>query len=496
MRGKHIITFFFILFFAGPAFAQNREADSIYTLIKNARHDTSRAWLWVALSDALYYSNPDTLKPLSEKAIIIVEENLRKKTTKRVRESFLSTKSAALNNIGIYYQLHGEIKRSIDCYKKALEIQTAINDRDGMAGAYYNLGYIYKNEGDIRTALEYYHKALKLDEEAGDKKDIAYSLNNIGVIYKNLGDTARAMGYWKRSLKLRLEIKDKPGIATGYNNIGSVYKMHGDYKTAMAYYKKCLAIQAELGDRLGNATTLSNVASIYENTKRYDSAMFYYQASLAQYKQVNEKQGITLASIAIAKLLHRKGKSAEALALAKKAHQIALEIGYPEPISNSAGFLSTLYLENRNYKEALEMQTLYYKMRDSLTDETARKSAVQKQFEYEYQKKVAADSARALEKNKVSEAKIQAQDAELKQAETQRYALFGGLALLVIIAVIIFRSLKQSRKANTTIAQQKQVVEMKQKEIIDSIHYAKRIQQALMPSQKSIEKKLNNLKKS
>ncbi|MCC6837670.1 MAG: hypothetical protein IT234_03925 [Bacteroidia bacterium] len=39
---------------------------------------------------------------------------------------------------------------------------------------------------------------------------------------------------------------------------------------------------------------------------------------------------------------------------------------------------------------------------------------------------------------------------------------------------------------------QKEVVEQKQKEIIDSIRYSKRIQQSLLPKEKYIEKILKN----
>lgn len=57
------------------------------------------------------------------------------------------------------------------------------------------------------------------------------------------------------------------------------------------------------------------------------------------------------------------------------------------------------------------------------------------------------------------------------------------------------------RKQRNLIQEQKQEVEMqkhmvdeKQKEILDSIHYAKRIQEALLPTAKSIEKTINELK--
>ena len=43
---------------------------------------------------------------------------------------------------------------------------------------------------------------------------------------------------------------------------------------------------------------------------------------------------------------------------------------------------------------------------------------------------------------------------------------------------------------------QKQQVEEKQKEILDSIHYARRIQKSLLPIEKTIEKTLNRLRNS
>ncbi len=57
---------------------------------------------------------------------------------------------------------------------------------------------------------------------------------------------------------------------------------------------------------------------------------------------------------------------------------------------------------------------------------------------------------------------------------------------MVIFASFVFRSLKTTRK-------QKLIIEDKQKEILDSIRYAKRIQTALMSNEKYIENNLNRL---
>ena len=59
----------------------------------------------------------------------------------------------------------------------------------------------------------------------------------------------------------------------------------------------------------------------------------------------------------------------------------------------------------------------------------------------------------------------------------------------------ILRSLKINKEQNKIISLQKDIVEEKQKEILDSIRYAKRIQNSLLPSEKYIEKNILKLKK-
>ena len=75
-----------------------------------------------------------------------------------------------------------------------------------------------------------------------------------------------------------------------------------------------------------------------------------------------------------------------------------------------------------------------------------------------------------------------------------RNAFIAGFALMLIMAIIVFRGYRNKQKANQAISEQKELVELKNKEITDSIHYAKRIQNAHLPSKEYISKKLNELK--
>lgn len=66
--------------------------------------------------------------------------------------------------------------------------------------------------------------------------------------------------------------------------------------------------------------------------------------------------------------------------------------------------------------------------------------------------------------------------------------------LLCVYLVIVF--LRTNKAAEKQIQNQKELVEIKNTEITDSINYAKRLQRALMASEKNIEQNINRLKKN
>ena len=71
--------------------------------------------------------------------------------------------------------------------------------------------------------------------------------------------------------------------------------------------------------------------------------------------------------------------------------------------------------------------------------------------------------------------------------------------ILLIFVVISWRNKQRANKAlaekNAEINLQKEIIEEKQKEVMDSIRYAKRIQQSLLPTEKYIARNLTDLNK-
>lgn len=101
----------------------------------------------------------------------------------------------------------------------------------------------------------------------------------------------------------------------------------------------------------------------------------------------------------------------------------------------------------------------------------------------------------------------------LAQIKRTRMLIIGGFILIIFFAIIIVRAYRQKRKANAALVEQKKevekqrdianhehqvaeeqkmIVQEKNKEIMDSINYAKRIQHAILPPEELVTKYLPN----
>jgi len=136
-------------------------------------------------------------------------------------------------------------------------------------------------------------------------------------------------------------------------------------------------------------------------------------------------------------------------------------------------------------------------MKDSLLNDENRRAGIKKQFQYQYEKQSIKDSI--VNMTKMNEENFR-HESEISKQRTYTTGGFIGLGLMLIAAGISIRAYRNKQKANIIIMEQKQFVELqkhiieeKQKEIIDSINYARRIQRAHLPNEKYIFRKLKEL---
>lgn len=410
----------------------------------------------------------------------------------KLNEELGDKKSLALsfNNVASIYETQGKVKEAFDHYGKGLKIYEELKDRNGSAILLNNIGYLYNQQGRVPEALEFYHRSLKIREAMSDKEGMAASLNNIGAIYSSQGQLDEALKYYQRGLKLREEIGNKSGIALMHNNIGKIYQKKGEIEKALENYSRSLKVREEMGDKPGISSSLNSMASIYIKQKNPGKAMECYKRSLALREEIGDKEAIASSLYLVGKLMVSQKKWNEAYTYASRSLGIAQELGFPKEIMDASRLLSDIHAARGEGMKALDMHKLYIQMRDSINNIETQKAAVSNQLKYEYDKKAAADSVAFAKEKEVKDAELAKRHAELKAKKNQQYALLGGLGLVLLFAGFMVNRYKVTQKQKTIIEQQKHVVEEKNKEITDSINYAKRIQAAILPPQRVISELL------
>jgi len=227
---------------------------------------------------------------------------------------------------------------------------------------------------------------------------------------------------------------------------------------------------------------------IYFRKNLNDSALLYFKEGLGIRQRIGDKEGEASSLEAISNLFLKLNQLKEAIKYGEASYKIANELGYPENIMMATGVLKEAYGKTGQFEKAFLMQNNFIKMKDSLNSIESKKSTFKSQYKYEYEKKAAADSVRVADEKRVT-------DLQLKAEKTQRFALYGGLILVIVFAGFVWNRFTITRKQKGIIEEQKELVEEKQKEVMDSINYAKRIQSAQMPKEKYIAKKMQELRK-
>lgn len=504
-------------------FAQHSKLDSLSLLVKKDKEDTNKVYHLILLSDQ-YQKRGD--KDSSEYCYITAQQILDKLFPSEEQKNnivYLRNSAFVMNGRGINYKNQGDYLKSLEEYFKSMKLNERLmelNQKEGKAGLaknYGNIGIVYKEQGDFPNALEYSLKALKLDEELGDKKGMAMRLGNIGIVYKEQADYPKALDYYFKALKIDEELGNKAGVARHLGNIGVVYINQNDYKNALDYCNKALKIDEALGSKSGIARNLSNIGTIYkeqsgdtkfnsiEQKKFLDLALEIFLTALKMTEELGTKNGTAIQLSNIGGVYTRQMKYKEAFDYLYRALALAKSIDAMDKVKENYGELSTLY-EKSNISlpdsvggkllnmEQMRLRSLhYYKrfidIRDTLFSEENKKQLVRKEMNFDFEKKEAATKAEQDIKDALAK-------EELKQKEKQRNYFILGFALVGLLSLFIFRSYRQKQKANKIISLQKILVEEKQKEILDSIHYAKRIQQSLLPTDTYIDRTLKRLGKS
>lgn len=423
---------------------------------------------------------------------------LKKNLSRRLLLFYKTKLAGTTNNLGYFYEINGDINNALKTYKKSLQLQEElikIDDKNnenyaGVAAALNNIGNIYLEQGLFSEAIDYFFKSLENEEKINNRLGMASSLNNIGACLDKQRQYDDALKFFNKSLAIRIEENDKRGMGTVYNNMGLAYDNKGLTDKALEYYLKSLKVREEIEDKSGIATSLNNIGFLYYQTNNPEKAFEYCTRSLQLREELGQQSKIASTLNNLGQIELKLKNITSAKKIGERALTIAKELGYTELIEINAGLLYEIAELQGNYPEALKMRNLEILMRDSITNADNQKNTLKNSLKYEFDKQKTLDDAEHEKQLAVEK------EAKAKQ-KIITFATAGGLGLVAIFLLFVFNRLQVTRKQKAVIEEQKTVVEKvhhelveKNKEIMDSITYAKRIQSAILPPQKRVKEYL------
>ncbi|HKC66877.1 MAG TPA: tetratricopeptide repeat protein, partial [Bacteroidia bacterium] len=368
-----------------------------------------------------------------------------------------------------------------------------------IADALANTGFCFMNKGDLPKALDYYLKSLKLYEEIKDKKGIGYCYVYLGQFYFFESNDLKALDYFKKALKIKQDLDDKNGMGSCYVNIGNFYLKKTDYPTALEYYLKGLKILTEVNNKKYINYCYGNIGNIYYYQLNYKLSLEYYMKALRVQQEINDITGMAISYLNIVGLYEKLANYKLAILYGDSAIQTSKEVGDIDSERLTYGKLGIIYAAINKYKEAYEYDVKFKTLTDSMFNADNSKQLGDLKTQFEVEKKEAELKIKSdAEKEKIKAVSLE----ENKRQKLVIGAVAGILVMVIIFSLSLFKRFKVTQKQKEVIEEQKLLVDKaydelheKNKEVMDSIYYAQKIQKALITPEKYIENSLNKLTK-
>jgi tetratricopeptide (TPR) repeat protein len=488
------------LFFATSFFGQNNSKDSLaYISLFNqyealADQDRVKSFDVLSkiitkgtaennnyyLSEALVYkailfyydSQFDSAKVFIDKALLFGKKGNNFKTQMR-----------AYNLLGAICFNEGDFKNSVKYYNEKIKVGERNNDTAGVFGTYYNLGLVFFQQGNYLKSADYNFKALEYFERVKDTFNIISSLHSIAVTYVTLGDATTSLKFFKKAIGLARAFNNRYPLGGLYVDVATAYNKVNDSALEMKYIDLALKVSQEQNDDFNYTTALNLKATYFLRQNNYIQALLLSREAEKLNLKANRKLSLNEVYLTLAYTYYEKKELDSSLKYGFRCYNNGIELQQKTQILKSSKIIAQVNEAKRNADSAVKYYKVFIAFSDTMKSESQLRGIAQKEFLFEKRNQ---EELRAKEKL-LADTKLE------KQKQINLIVVFASilLAIFLMIGIINYR---QKQKANALVLAQKKLLEEKQKEILDSINYASRIQNSLMPTDKYISKSLKKLK--
>ncbi|MES2592975.1 MAG: tetratricopeptide repeat protein [Bacteroidota bacterium] len=364
---------------------------------------------------------------------------------------------------------------------EAYELALEINDKWGLAYSYINKAFVGLFVTQDPKTIEYFETGLAIFKEIENPVGVARTFNMMAYSLWSLGKYDEALEYAFNNLKHAENYLGGDYLGWANYTLGVFHYDLKDYSASEGYYKKAFDyFKAGENALFSCSRCQSGLGSVMIATKRFDEALEFIRLSAEGFRETKNVMGEGRALNDMGVVLKLMEKYQESEKYLKESLQLREDLNHYQGVTTTCIELGSLYLKINEYETALK----YLHRALEIAESSKSKPKIYQVHELLGEVyKHTGELAKALEhKEKFYELKTEVTGElatnKLKNLQTQ------------------FATEKSERESeihrlkNVELKKAYEEIEEKNKSIIDSINYAKRIQQAILPSDTEVNELL------
>lgn len=419
---------------------RKRTVSTVLSREKNNLHDSVLADYYLQLADFASEEFDYNLAISYCDSILANSEALRFEKIKEVEER----KATYLRNSG----------KTGEGIKILLTILKEYEDRkqfDRSASLNRRVGIIYLKMNDLASAEFHLRASISDAQKVKDREIEGYARMSLGNRFKKDDRFEEAKEQYLKSIVIAEEINNQRLLAGNFNNYGSLLNKQNKLAEAKQFYKKAAKINEASGNEKWLSYNYNNLGNISNKEQKYQEALNYFLLSIEMKEQLGDFRG------KVASLLN---------------------------VAEAYGNLG-------NYQKAFDYQKLFIDLNDSVAklNNVVENKRLSAQFQSE--KREAKIESLGMQ-GKLNQQKIANQKDQLSYQNMIAWTLGIGIFLVLIIAIILWKTTINRKRINAELVKKNIQIDQQHKEILDSINYASRIQNSILPGNEQRKRLLSD----
>ena len=379
--------------------------------------------------------------------------------TREVESKIIYFEAQVTRNKGRYHKSQELIRKSLK-----------LSRDDTLAGyRFFNLAYNYKKLGNYSKSAEYYIKAIKYFQDSDKyfyaRVSILISLANV---LKKTNQNEKALDYLSEALKLADEhnlLKLKKNI---YASMGAIFFEMGDYEVALDQFEESYHLAIKENSLEGQFYSLINMADCKRSLGNEKDALINHQSSVRLLDSLEKGPYEIIAYMALGDFFAHVKNKKEAEFYLNKSLSLSDSSKNDSQKRDIYKSYKVLYENIGDYQKSLEYFKKFQEVNDKITSNEMKLKVSILNSEFELEMK----ESELSELNNEKELKESQYNLETERRENRlRFSIGIGILLLVLVFALatvgVIRSKKNQvlKEKNEELEDKKNEIEVKNEEL-------------------------------